>query len=264
MKILYLGDIVGPLGREMIKDYLSQIKSKYSIDIVFANGENSAHGKGITRNVYEELVFEGISLITMGNHTYAKKDIFEFIDDADRLIVPLNKPNSLPGVGTRMIEVMGKKIRVTNILGQALMGNVYDNPYKAFDEILKSDTSDIHIVDFHAETTSEKIAFAYNYDGEVSAILGTHTHVQTADNRILPKGSAYISDIGMTGPYDGVIGQEVTHIIERMKTGVLGQFVLADGAGQLSGVIIEIDNLSNKVISINRLQINPDNKFKKA
>lgn len=260
MKILFIGDVVSSIGRNMIHDYLSQIKNKYQIDLVIANVENATHGKGLIKRHYEELLFEGISLMTMGNHTFSKKEIFQYIDEADRLIVPCNQPQALPGVGTREIIVCGKKVRVTNMLGITFMDGRSQNPFEAIDDILKDDQSDIHIVDFHAEATSEKIALGYYLDGKVSAVLGTHTHVTTADEKILPQGTAFQCDVGMTGPFDGVIGNDKETIIQRMRNGLMTPFTVASGAGQLSATLLTFDD-ENCCQKIERICIDPFHPF---
>ena len=262
MKILFIGDIVGRTGREQVEHFLASIKQKYQIDLVIANAENAAHGKGITEKIYDELIFTGVQVITMGNHTYSKKNIFDFIDTADRLVVPYNKYKSLPGIGSRVIELKGKKIRVTNLLGEAFMNSSNGSPFEAMDEILKNSMEDeIHIVDFHAEVTSEKVALGYYLDGKVSAVLGTHTHIQTADEKILQNGTAYISDVGMSGAYYSVIGNQVEEIIKRMTTGLYGKFAVAEGDGQLSAVVITINDSDNKAEKIERILINQDHPF---
>lgn len=256
MKILFIGDIFGSTGRELIEDNLYQLKNKYQIDFVIANGENAAHGKGITKKIYDEFIFEGINAITMGNHTYAKKEIIDFIDDAPNLIVPYNQLRTLPGVGSRVFNIRGKTIRVTNLLGVAFMNGYNDNPFIAMDDLLKECSEDFHIVDFHAETTSEKIALSYYLTGKVSAVVGTHTHVQTADEKIIDGKTAFISDVGMTGPLNGVIGCSKDSIIYKMTTGLNHKFEIEDGPGQLCAVIIEFDDLTNMPTSIERVMIN--------
>lgn len=255
MRILVIGDIFGRTGRRMVSEHLAQLKNDYQVDIVIANGENAAHGKGLTRRVYDELVFEGISLISMGNHTYSKSEIYDFIDDATRLVVPYNRPRMLPGVGSRVIEVNGTTIRLTNLLGVTFMNGMVDHPFLAMDDLLLNCHEDIHILDFHAEATSEKIAMGYYLDGRVSAVLGTHTHVQTADEKILDKGTAYITDIGMTGPSTSVIGCEVNSIIKKMTTGQAGRFEVAEGKGVLCAVLLEFDDQNHQVKKIERIQI---------
>lgn len=255
MRILFIGDIFGRVGRRMVSEYLPKIKQEYQIDLVLANGENAAHGKGLTKRVYDELIFEGISLISMGNHTYSKSEIYDFVDEADRLVVPINKPRMLPGIGSRVIECGGKKIRLTNLLGVTFMNGMVDHPFLCMDDLLDNCHEDIHILDFHAEATSEKIAMGYYLDGRIDVVLGTHTHVQTADEKILEKGTAYITDVGMTGPQTSVIGCEVQSIIKKMTTGQAGRFEVATGKGLLSAVVLEFDDHSSHVKSISRIQI---------
>ena len=247
MNILFIGDIFGKTGRKMIATYLPKIVEKYSVECVIANGENTSHGKGLLQKHYDELLTYGISLITMGNHTYSKKEIFDYIDEADHLIVPLNKPLAMPGVGSRVIEVKGKKIRVTNLLGLTFMDGKPQNPFEAIEPVLENDSSDIHIIDFHGEATSEKIAFANYFDGRINIVVGTHTHVQTNDARILPKGTMYMTDLGMTGPLDGIIGVNPTPIIKRFLTGMPVRHIpMETGPKQLNGLIVEINELTHK------------------
>ncbi len=260
MKIFMIGDIVGQSGRRALDQYLPQLKQKYGIDVVIGNGENAAHGKGMTRRVYDELVFNGLSLISMGNHTFSKRELFDFIDEADRLVVPLNQPATLPGVGSRVIEVKGIRIRLTNLLGITFMNGIVDNPFASMDQLLsRIDKNEIHIVDFHAEATSEKLALGHYLDGRVQAVLGTHTHIQTADERLLPKGTAYITDIGMTGPYDSIIGSDISSILHKMTTGLAGRYQIAEGPAQFCGVILDIDEVHYRVLNIERVYLRPEN-----
>lgn len=259
MNILFIGDVFSSIGRDMVEKYLPRLKNKYNIDFVIANVENATHGKGLSKKHYEFFLFEGISLMTMGNHTYSKKEIFDYIDEADRLIVPLNQPRALPGVGSRIIRFKGKKIRVTNLLGLTFMDGKSQNPFEVMDDLLKEDESDIHIVDFHAEATSEKIALGYYLDGRVSAVLGTHTHVTTADEKILPKGTAFQCDVGMTGPYESVIGCDKDVIVKRMLDGLMSPFTIAQGEGQLRATLLKFEN--NKCIDILRICIDPSHPF---
>lgn len=256
MNILFIGDIFGEIGREMVSDYLPRVKNKYHADFVIGNGENASHGKGLLKKHYDELLFSGVSMITMGNHTYAKKEIFDYIDEADRLIVPYNKPKALPGMGSRVIVLKGKKIRITNLLGITFMDGHAQNPFESIQDILESDESDIHIIDFHGEATSDKLAFGYYVDGKVAAVLGTHTHVATADERILPKGTAFQCDVGMTGPYNSVIGCEAEPIIERNIKGIMTPFRVAEAPGQFLATLLCFDD--NKVKEIKRIRIDPD------
>lgn len=261
MNILFIGDVFSSIGREMLLNYLPRIKKKYHIDFVIANVENATHGKGLIKKHYDEFLFHGVSMMTMGNHTFSKKELFQYIDEADRLVVPYNQPRALPGVGTREINVKGIKIRVTNLLGITFMDGKSQNPFEAIDDILKEDTSDIHIVDFHAEATSEKVALGYYLDGKVSAVLGTHTHIATADEKILKHHTAYQTDVGMTGPYESVIGCQKEAIIKRMRDGLMTPFTLAEGEGQLSGVVLKFND-AHQCVSIERIRIDPDHPFK--
>ncbi len=260
MNILFIGDVFSTQGRNMIEEYLPRLKEKYKIDLIIANVENATHGKGLIKKHYDFFLFQGISLMTMGNHTYSKKEIFDYIDEADRLVVPLNKPKALPGIGSREIQFQNKKIRVTNLLGLTFMDGKTQNPFETIDELLKNDDSDIHIVDFHAEATSEKVAMGYYLDGRVSAVLGTHTHITTADEKILPNGTAYQTDVGMTGPYESVIGCDKNVIIKRMLDGLMSPFKIADGEGQLCATLLSF-NSNNKCNQIKRICINPDHPF---
>lgn len=260
MNILFIGDVFSSIGREMLETYLPQIKDKYNIDVVIANVENATHGKGLIKKHYEEFLFQGISLMTMGNHTFAKKELFDYIDEADRLVVPYNQPKALPGVGSREIQIKGKTIRVTNLLGITFMDGKSQNPFEAIDEVLKDNQSDIHIVDFHAEATSEKVALGYYLDGKVSAVLGTHTHVTTADEKILPQGTAYQSDVGMCGPYESVIGCDKQSIIKRMKNGLMTPFQIAESEGQLCATVLKF-NQDNQCTDIERICIDPSHPF---
>lgn len=260
MNILFIGDVFSVIGREMIEEYLPQLKTKYKVDMVIANVENATHGKGLNKKHYDEFLFQGISMMTMGNHTFSKKELFDYIDEADRLVVPYNQPKALPGVGSRQIMMQGKKVRVTNMLGITFMDGKSQNPFEAIDEILKNDDSDIHIVDFHAEATSEKMAFGYYLDGKVSAVLGTHTHIATADEKILPLGTAYQSDVGMTGPYVSVIGCDKDSIIQRYTSGLMTPFIPAEGKGQLSATLLQFND-ENKCTNITRIQIDPQHRI---
>jgi hypothetical protein len=260
MKILFIGDVFSTQGRDMIEEYLPRIKNKYNVDLIIANVENATHGKGLIKKHYDFFLFQGISLMTMGNHTYSKKEILDYIDEADRLIVPLNKPKALPGVGSRQITFQNKKIRVTNLLGITFMDGKSQNPFESIDELLENDDSDIHIVDFHAEATSEKIAMGYYLDGRVSAVLGTHTHIPTADEKILPNKTAYQTDVGMSGPYESVIGCDKDIIIKRMIDGLMSPFTVAQGEGQLCATLLTFND-DNECINIERICINPDHPF---
>lgn len=256
MKVLFIGDVFASSGRDMIETYLYRIKNKYNVDFVIANVENTSHGKGLLKRHYEFFVFQGIHAMTMGNHTFDKKEIFDYIDEADQLVVPCNQPSVLPGTKSRVFDCKGMKIRVTNILGNAFMDTRYANPFEVIDGYLDLE-QDIHIIDFHGEATSEKVAFWQYVKDRVQAVIGTHTHVQTSDEKIMD-GCAFISDVGMTGPYMSAIGCDINSIIQRMK-GHHQPFIVAESSGQLCGVVIEFEQ--NKAINIERIMINQDHPF---
>ena len=252
MKFLFIGDIVGKVGRRMVREKVPYFVNKYNIDFVIANGENATHGKGLIRHHYEELLSSGVDVVTLGNHYDSKNEIRRYIDRADRLIRPVNLLNEYPGVGTELYELDGVSIRVTNLLGSAFMDENVNAPYLAMLNILsEEEPATIHIVDFHAEATGEKQCLAHALDGKVSAILGTHTHVQTNDAHILPNGTAFISDVGMTGFADGVLGCAVDTVVPKILYGEKSRFAPPDeGRGLFSAVVIDIDELTGKATSI--------------
>ncbi|MBN2654812.1 MAG: TIGR00282 family metallophosphoesterase [Nitrospirae bacterium] len=257
MKILFMGDIVGKTGRDAIKKLLPNLVSMYKIDIVIANGENAAGGFGITESIAEELFGLGIHVITTGNHVWDKKEAVSYLSKENRVLRPLNYPKGAPGYGSVVIETAsGKKIAVMNVSGRVFM-NLFECPFrtaKAEAENLKKETDTI-FVDFHAEATSEKVAFGYYMDGLVSAIVGTHTHVQTADEKILPGGTAYITDVGMTGPHTSVIGIEKEQIIEKFLYHMPMKYEVAGGKGLLCAVVVETDDKTGKATAIQRLML---------
>lgn len=257
MKILFIGDIVGKPGRRAVKELLPSLVSGHDVDMVIANCENAASGFGITREVVEELYDSHIDVLTSGNHVWDKKEVMEFIDDYESLIRPANYPAGVPGAGSVLMPtVSGQYVGVLNLAGRIFMHPV-DCPFvvaKKEIERLKSRTSVI-IVDIHAEATSEKRALGWYLDGEVSAVLGTHTHVQTADNEVLPNGTAYISDAGMTGPFDSVIGIKKDTIIERFLTQIPNRFDVAKNDVRLQGVVIDIDTQSGRANAIERISV---------
>lgn len=257
VKVLFIGDIVGTVGRTAVKGLLPALLDRYKIDFVVANGENAAGGFGITEKVAVEIFGFGVDVITSGNHIWDKKDSIPYIAKEDRILRPVNYPPGVPGYGSIVCTLPnGTKAAVVNISGRVFMTPI-DCPFRvgiAEIERLQSETRLI-IVDFHAEATSEKIAFGYYVDGKVSAIIGTHTHVQTADEKILPEGTAYITDVGMTGPSVSVIGIEKEQIIERFLLQMPRKFETAKGPAILSAVVIEIDEKTGKSTAIQRLQL---------
>ena len=246
MKILFIGDVVGRVGRRMLKERIPYYVNKYEIDFVIANGENATHGKGLNRNHYFELLDAGVDVITLGNHYMSKSDILRYIDGVDRLVRPLNLLKEFPGEGSVVFEVNGVSVRVTNVMGSAFMGEDVNSPYYSVITLLsEEEPATIHIIDFHAEATGEKQAFAFALDGKVSAVLGTHTHVQTNDAHILPKGTAFISDVGMTGYADGVLGSTSETVVNKLIYGQQSKFQTPDeGRGIFSAVVIDIDDIS--------------------
>ena len=257
MKVLFIGDIVGKTGRNALKALLPNLVDKYKIDVTIANAENIAGGFGLTEPLVAELFRSGVHVITTGNHVWDKKDFIHYITKDNRVLRPLNYPPGSPGCGSIVINTgVGRKIGVINISGRIYMSGM-DCPFRTIlPEIEKiAQETNIIFVDMHAEATSEKIALGYYLDGKVSAVVGTHTHVQTADEKILPGGTAYITDAGMTGPAHSVIGMEVNQIIQRFLTSMPAKFETAPGEALLSGVVIEIGDDSGKATGIQRIQL---------
>jgi len=256
MKILFIGDIVGSPGREAVNKLLPGLKKEHKLDFVIANAENAAGGSGITQNVAKDLFDSGVDVLTSGDHIWKKREIFEFIEQEERILRPLNFPAGAPGRGFAVFKTKdNRKIAVANVNGRVFM-EALECPFKttlaAVEEILKETT--IIIVDIHAEATSEKVALGWYLDGKISALLGTHTHIQTADEKILPQGSAYLTDAGMTGPQDSVIGRRIEDVLERFITCVPVRFEVAEGNIQLQGAVLDIDDNTGKAKSIARIQ----------
>lgn len=256
MRILAVGDIVGESGVRKLKEVLPKIKKEENIDFVITNGENSAGGMGITERNFKDITEAGTNVITMGNHTWGKKDIFKFIDD-ERLLRPANYPKGVVGKGLGIYECKGKKIAVMNFIGRVDINILSENPFIMAKEVVDEikDKVDIIIIDFHAEATAEKIAMARYLDGKITALFGTHTHVQTADEQIFPEGTAFITDIGMTGPKNSVIGMDVHASIKRFETTLPEKYKLAEGECIFNGVIFDVDEKTNKVVDIKRIFI---------
>lgn len=254
LKILAIGDLVGEGGVKKIKELLPKIKEQEKIDFVIVNAENSAGGMGITTKIFNELKNLKIDVITMGNHTWGKKDIFTFIND-EKLLRPANYPLNVPGKGYRIYNCNDKKICVVNLIGRTDMNVLSENPFLKIQEILNEikGKADIIILDFHAEATAEKIAMGYYLDGKITAMFGTHTHVQTADEQILEHGTGYITDIGMTGPKKSVIGMEISASIKRFETTLPEKYKLAEGSCTLNGCIFEINDETCRVNKITRI-----------
>jgi len=257
MKILFIGDIVGKPGRRAVSDLLPGLIAECGIDLVIANCENAAAGFGVTREVVEELYNSSIDVLTSGNHIWDKREVLEFITDYETLLRPANYPAKVPGTGAVLMPTAaGEYVGVLNLAGRIFMQPI-DCPF----ETAKSKIAELRkktkviIVDIHAEATSEKKAMGWYLDGEVSAVVGTHTHVQTADDEILPQGTAYISDVGMTGPFDSVIGIKKDAIIERFLTGIPNKFDVAKGDIRLQAVLLDVNSITGKANSIERISV---------
>ena len=254
MKILAVGDLVGENGLEKLKSNLLNLQEAENIDFTIVNGENVASGMGMTTKIFHELDELNIDVITMGNHTWGKKDIFTFIDNP-KIIRPANYSSGVPGHGYTIINKNGKKVAVINLIGRTDMGVLSENPFTTIDDMLENIDADIKILDFHAEATAEKIAMGYYVDGRITAMFGTHTHVQTADEKILEKGTGYITDIGMTGPRKSVIGMDVETSLKRFVTSLPERYKLAIGKCMLNGVIFDIDDEKCRTKDIYRINI---------
>jgi len=257
VKVLFIGDIIGEPGRKMVRAQIRGLREKHCPDLVIANGENSAGGFGITSEIADELFFLGIDVLTSGNHVWDKKEIEPYLAKQDRLIRPANYPEGVSGVGSVVISTESAgKAAVLNLEGRVFMSNLEDPFRFAVREIerLKRETP-VVIIDFHAEATSEKIALAWHLDGKASAVIGTHTHVQTADERVLPNGTAFLTDVGMTGPTDSVIGVKKEQAIARFLYQTPHRFEIPRGPVHLSAVILDIDDKTGKANSIERIHV---------
>ena len=254
MKILAVGDLIGGAGIKKLKSVLGKIKEQEQIDFIIVNAENSAEGMGITQKNFDDILALNIDVITMGNHTWGKKDIFKIIEHP-KLIRPANYPKGVVGKGYNIYKCNDKKIAVINLIGRVDINVLSENPFIKVKEIISEIKEKVTMifVDFHAEATAEKIAMGYYLDGEVTGLFGTHTHVQTADEKILPKGTAYITDIGMTGPKYSVIGMDIEASIKRFETTLPERYKIATGECIFNGVIFEINDDTNKVSKIKRI-----------
>ena len=258
MNILVIGDVVGKPGVEAVKKYLPNLKMENNIDLTIVNGENSADGMGITKNILNDLHHSGADIITMGNHTWGKKDIFSFIDEEKNLIRPANYAEGLPGHGSTVVEVKGKKVGVIDLIGRVNTGGSYDSPFEVADKEIhrmKSDGVEIIIVEIHAEATAEKVALGYYLKDKINLIYGTHTHVQTADEKIYDTGMGYITDIGMTGPKNSIIGMEPSVALKRFLIQIPERYLCAQGDYMLNGIVATIDEKSDKVSKLTRISL---------
>lgn len=263
MRVLFIGDVVGSLGRDTVTTYLPRLKKKYRPQVTVLNGENAASGRGITGKIYKKFLQDGVDVVTMGNHTWDNRDIFEFIGEAKKMVRPANFPEGTPGQGMVFVKVNALELAVINLQARVFM-TALDDPFVKIDELIEEarKRTPFIFLDFHGETTSEKQAMGWYVDGRVSAIVGTHTHVQTNDARVLPNGTAYLTDAGMTGPYDGVLGMKKDGVLDKFITALPHRFeVVESGRSILSGCVVDIDEKTGLAKSIETIQISEDRPF---
>jgi metallophosphoesterase (TIGR00282 family) len=258
MKLLVIGDIVGRPGRDLVRRLARALGAAHDADLVIANGENAAGGAGITRDNCHEILGAGVDVITTGNHVWDKRETLEFIGAEPRLLRPANYPDGTPGLGSCVVTTRhGVPVGVINVMGRVFL-HAIDDPFRAAERELarvRDQGARVVFVDMHAETTSEKLALCYYLDGKVAAVVGTHTHVQTADERILPGGTACLTDAGMTGPHDGVIGMDKDGVIARFVTGLPGRFETATGDHRLNGAVVTVDAATGRATAIERVSL---------
>ena len=258
MNILVIGDIVGAPGMEALRRNISKLKQEFNIDFTIANGENSADCMVITLKILKDMYALGVDIVTMGNHTWGKKEIFSFIDDEDRLIRPANYTKGICGKGYTILPCKNMKIGVMNLIGRVDTGGSYDSPFEVADEEItkmKKEGADIIVIDFHAEATAEKKALAYYLKDKVNILFGTHTHVQTNDDTIYETGMGYITDVGMTGPKDSIIGMAPEAALKRFLTQIPERYACASGEPMLNAVVFEFDEKAKKVTRIDKISI---------
>jgi hypothetical protein len=254
---MVIGDIIGKPGRQAVIHALPDLRAEFELDLVIANGENVAAGAGLTPNLAEELLTQGVDVITSGNHVWDKREVYDYLDSGRPVLRPINYPDDAPGRGWLIHQLAdGERVAVVNAMGRVFM-NQLDSPFAALDALLDGAAEPlppIRIVDFHCEITSEKNAMGWYLDGRVSAVVGTHTHVPTADARLLPQGTAYISDVGMTGPRDSIIGFSLETVLPRFLSHLPTRFNVADGPVSLNGVVISIERTSGRATAIEQVQ----------
>lgn len=252
-RLLFLGDVVGRPGRDALQRDLPRLIRELQPLFVVVNGENSAGGVGITSEIAEGMFKLGVDAITLGNHAYNKREVFSYLNGPAAIVRPANMPSDNPGKGSVEISKDGITLYVANLCGRVYM-DAYDDPFRTVDTMLATVETPHRLIDFHAEATSEKIAMAYHLDGRATAVLGTHTHVPTADERILPGGTAAITDVGMTGPYDSVLGMSKEVVLGRFKTGMPARFEVADTIGVISGVVLDVERITGRATAIKRVR----------
>jgi 2',3'-cyclic-nucleotide 2'-phosphodiesterase len=255
LRVVFLGDIVGAPGRNAVTARLPELKQQHAIDFTIVNGENAAGGRGITGKITIELLRAGVSVITTGDHIWDQKDIFNFLDLEPRLLRPINYPAGAPGHGWVVLETAKGKVAVINVQARTFMQPILENPFRALDDAIgaiRQETANI-IVDVHGETTSEKIAIGRFLDGKASAVIGTHTHVQTADEQIFPQGTAFLCDAGMCGPVNSILGRAIEPILQRFISNLPASFPVASGEVRLRGALIDIDESTGRALRITRV-----------
>lgn len=256
MKILCIGDVVGSKGCAFVREKLPSLKKFYQVDAVICNGENSADGNGVLPASADSLFASGVDVITLGNHSFRRKEIYPYLEESPFIIRPINYPEATtPGVGKCVLDLGRVQITVINLMGNVYFGENLNCPFETMDKVLKNVDTKITVVDFHAEATGEKGALAHYLDGRVSAVFGTHTHVQTADEQILPKGTGFITDAGMTGPISSVLGIKSELIIEKLKCKLPVRFEVAQNPYKLDAVLFDIDDSSGKCVNVQRISV---------
>jgi metallophosphoesterase (TIGR00282 family) len=255
LKVLFIGDIVGQPGQDYVREMLPTIIDQRGPDLIIANAENATNGRGLNQATAERLYDAGVEIITMGNHTWDQKELLNFIDQDERIVRPGNYPDGTPGRGYTLCQVNHQDVLIINVMGRTFL-SLLDCPFRTIEQILILYPHVKHVfIDVHAETTSEKLSLGWHFDGKVSAVLGTHTHVQTSDERILPNGTGYMTDVGMVGPRDGILGMERSGVIHRMRTHMPTRFHVAVGARQFSAVFLEVDDRTGQTQSIERIYL---------
>ena len=252
MKILFIGDVVGAPGRRILKSMVARVRHEGTVHAIIVNGENAAAGNGITSTLADEMFDYGIDAMTLGDHVWDQKEVGSYLDKERRIVRPLNLPRGCPGRGWTSVPTEFGPLHIVSLLGRVFMDYPYESPFAAMDDLLAGPLprNGITLVDFHAEATSEKICMGWYLDGRVSAVVGTHTHVQTSDARILPQGTAYITDLGMTGPRDSVIGRDVVPVTQRFTTSIPARFEVAGGPAVIEGALITLNRTTGKATSI--------------
>jgi len=255
IRLLFFGDVMGEPGRKALMDLIPILKVELAADFIIVNGENAAAGRGITPKIAIGLMRAGAAVVTSGDHIWDQKEIVPYLADEPRMLRPLNYPDGVPGSGSVVLETAKGKVGVINLIGRVFMGPLVDNPFPAVEQCVEEmrQETPIIFVDFHAEATSEKVAMGWHLDGKVSAVIGTHTHVPTADERVLPGGTAFLCDAGMCGPLDSVIGSQIEPVLERFKTAMPTRFGIGRGTVRVNGALVEVETATGRAVRIERV-----------